>query len=475
MNVTHKIVAPLIRLARISMIALFALIPLAAYPLTLEEIFDRIDQTNDVQLARIAVEKAMSQTRLLGFPGDPSVSLTPGVKAISQEEGDFGEQVDLTGSVSFGLPIGLSDLDREKVSEAEADLRVAQRNLVDAREKTYLRLYSLYQTAWLAQEELAVLEHEAAAARGIYETMKKRFEDGEASLIGLTEDDKDRERAEDLRLQGLHNKRLTWLELAFTAKLPPGNVALDPPIVLDPPDAGAGDEELPRPPDLASWAYLNHPTMVEQTLKIKTINDTIKRLRILDYTLNLKTFVNYQDHSASLGYIFRTPELTGSYSFPLYSFGDIPESSGGGSQVDTWNTGVTLGFTLATGTNDGLAIDSLKLDLQREKERLDLLRRTLDLEIRSKYQQWLKAKDSVGQAENNLAFVLDNKKIAETKKSIGMIGDEEILEADATVERARWNLDKAKTDLVRTRMAATDAAGYLGKVYPIEKKMEVKS
>ena len=69
---------------------------------------------------------------------------------------------------------------------------------------------------------------------------------------------------------------------------------------------------------------------------------------------------------------------------------------------------------------------------------------------------------------------MDTKKIAETKKSIGMIGDEEILEADATVERARWNLDKAKTDLVRTRMAAADAAGYLGKVYPIEKKMEAK-
>jgi len=474
MNVTYKITAPLIRLARISMITLFVLIPLAANPLSLEEVFARIDQRNDVQLARIAVEKAMSQTRLLGFPGDPSVSLTPGVKAISQEEGDFGEQVDLTGSVSFGLPLGLSDLGREKVSEAVADLQVARRNFIDAREKTYLRLYSLYQTAWLAQEELRVLEQEAAAARSNYEITKKRFEDGEASLIDLTEEDKDRQRAEDLYLQGLLNKRLSWLELAFTAKLPPEDGVLDP-LTLDPLGIDNGDAELPRPPDLSFWAYINHPAVVEQTLKIKTINDSIKRLKILDYTLNLKTFVNYRDHSASLGYEFRSPQLTGSYSFPLYSFGDIPESTGGGSQVDTWNTGVTLGFTLATGTSDGLAIDSLKLDLQREKERLDLLRRTLDLEIRSKYQQWLKAQDSVAQAENNLAFALENKKIAETKKSIGLIGDEEILEAGATVERARWNLEKAKTDLVRTRMAAADAAGYLGKVYPIEKKMEVKS
>jgi outer membrane protein TolC len=469
MRLAYYTVESLKKLALVT-IAILSLgsMPPTVEALSLEEVLARIDQTNDVKLAFIAVESAASETHLLKHPGDPNVSLTPGIKAISQEQGDFGEQVDLTGSVSFGVPIGLTDFQRERVFEAEVDLQVAQRNLQDAREGMLLRLYSLYQAAWLAQEETRILEQEATAARANYEITKERFEDGEVALIDLTAKDKDRQQAEDLYLQGLLNKRLSWLELAFTAKL-------DPEFgVLDPPSIDGSEIELPRPPDLASWAYLNHPTMVEQRLKIKTINNSIERLKKLDYTLNLRTFFNYQDHSASLGYVFTSPELTSSYSFPITSFGEIPQSTGAGSQIDTWNTGVTIGFTLATGTNDGLAIDSLKLDLRREMERLDLLKRTLDLEIRSKYQQWLKAQDSVAQAENGLAFALENRNIAETKKSIGLIGDGEMLEADAAVERARWNLDKAKIDLVRTRMAAADAAGYLGRVYPIENKMEAE-
>jgi len=95
-------------------------------------------------------------------------------------------------------------------------------------------------------------------------------------------------------------------------------------------------------------------------------------------------------------------------------------------------------------------------------ERLDFLKRTLDLDIRSKYQQWMKARDNVEQAEATVAFARENGDIAEVKRSLGMIGEEEILEAEAMVERARWNLSKAAADEVRAKMAAADAAAFLG-------------
>jgi outer membrane protein TolC len=457
------------RLPTAAIAAFLTLLSIPASPLSFDEVLGRIDQTTDVQLAIIQVEEAKSKTRLVGFPGDPSLTLTPGVKAISQEEGYFGEQVDLTGAVSFGLPVGLSELEQEKVSEAHADLVVAQRNLEDVRDKIFLRLFSLYQTAWLAQEELGVLEKEAEAARAIYDITKHRFENGKASLIDLSEEDKDREKAEDLYLQGRLNHRLSWLELAFTAKLSPEVTA-----VLESPVIEETGVEFPKPPELSAWAYSNHPTTVEQALKIRLISDSVNRLGKLDYALNLKTFFNYQDHAVTLGYVFTSPEMTGSYSFPIHSFGEIPESTGAGSQVETWNMGVTLGLTIATGTNDGLVIEGLRLELQRERERLEFLKRALDLDIRSKYQQWLKAQDSVKQAETNLSFTIENRTIAETKKSLGMIGEEEFLEANALVERARWNLSKAIVDEVRAKMTAADAAAFLSKAYPIEKKMEVK-
>ncbi len=213
---------------------------------------------------------------------------------------------------------------------------------------------------------------------------------------------------------------------------------------------------------MLAWAYSNHPVLIEQELRLGLIRSSIDRLAGLDYTVNLKTFFNYQEHAATLGYVFTAPELTGSYSFPVHSFGDIPKSSGGGSEVETWNLGVALGLTITTGGSDRLAAESARLELRRERARLDFLKRTLDLDIRSKHQQWLKARDNVEQAETNVAFARENRAIAEVKSSLGMIGEEAILEAEALVERARWNLSKAAADEVRAKMAAAEAAAFLG-------------
>jgi len=107
------------------------------------------------------------------------------------------------------------------------------------------------------------------------------------------------------------------------------------------------------------------------------------------------------------------------------------------------------------------------VEQQLEEEKLNALLETLNLEIRTAFQQWLNAGDSLEQAQRNLERAEENQKIVETKKAIGQAAEYEILEAAALVKRSQWKLESAFVDVEKTRMAAADAASYLSEIYSI--------
>lgn len=427
------------------------------YGTTLSAVLSGVNETFEVKSAVLTVEKARKELAVLNHAGSSSLSVDPTVKSTSTEQGSFGEAIEISASTALKIPLGLSSLAKEKAVFAGNALANAECALKSAREKAIIKLYSQYQAAWLAQEQLDVLAAELDSARAFEDIMRKNFAAGRASLLELAAAEETLEEKQEAFFQGNLERRLTWLELSYTAGLARDTGTLE--------QSRPETADLARPPELSSWLYNNHPSILLQKTRIREIQESIDRLDKADLSLNLKTFLNTEEHSASLNYNFSSPEITAAYSFPLYSWGEIP--TGSGSSVTTWNTGLTLGVTIDGSRADNLNIASLAVEYELEEEKLNALLQTLNLEIRTAFQQWLKAGDSLEQAQRNLERAKENQKIVETKKTIGQAAEYEILEAAALVKRSQWKLESAFIDVEKTRMAAADAASYLSEIYSI--------
>ncbi len=72
---------------------------------------------------------------------------------------------------------------------------------------------------------------------------------------------------------------------------------------------------------------------------------------------------------------------------------------------------------------NNLNIASLSVEHQLEEEKLNALIETLNLEIRTAFQQWLKAGDSLEQAQRNLDRAKENQEIVKTKKQSARLQD----------------------------------------------------
>lgn len=322
-----------------------------------------VKETFEVKSAMLIVEKAERTLAALNHAGSSSLSLDPTVKSTSTEQGSFGEAIEISASTALKIPLGLSGLAKEKAVFAGNALVNAERALKSAQEKVLIKLYSQYQKAWLAQEQLDILAAELDSARAFEDIMRKNFEAGRASLLELAAAEETLEEKQEAFFQGNLERRLTWLELSYTAGLgrDTGTLEQSRPEVAD----------LARPPELSLWLYDHHPSILLQKTRIREIQESIDRLAKVDLSLNLKTFLNTEDHSASLSFNFSSPEITAAYSFPLYSWGEIP--AGGGSSVSTWSTGITFGVTIDGSRADNLNIASLSVEHQLEEEKLNAL------------------------------------------------------------------------------------------------------
>jgi outer membrane protein TolC len=286
----------------------------AVFSLSLDEVLSLIDETYEVEFARLMVEKADGQLAAAGFAGDFSLNFDPSVKATTSEGGTFGETVSLTGSMGFKLPIGLSDAEKEKLRIAADSLDQALRALEEAKEKAFIKLYGLYQYAWLVQEENKILTSELEATRVNAAILRNLYEEGEVSLLQLAAAETDLEVKQEAVIRGNMERRISWLDLAYTVGLPQSSEILE--------KGELSLNDLPFPQELVSWAIEHNNDVDNQMIKIRQLEDSISRVKGQDFSIDIKTFLNIGDHSASITYDFNDPALSGSYSFPLYSFSD---------------------------------------------------------------------------------------------------------------------------------------------------------
>jgi outer membrane protein TolC len=438
---------------------LLLMIAPAVASISLRDVLARTSETYEVQSARLTVDRAEKELERVRFVGDPSASLDPQVKAITRVGESFAEEVALSATASAKLPLGLSQIEKEKVQAASDAFAMARDRLAQAEAEAFLKAYQLYQATWLVQEEQNVLKAELDAALAYTAALRERFQVGDVSLTELSEAEEDLQRREEAVLEGGLKHRLSWLEIAYTY-----DFVLTPETpVLEAVTEYSGLSELPNPPSLAAWAFDHDPELNALNTGITQIDDTLARLGKVDLSVSLKGFGGVFDHSASLTYTFQEPQLSASYSFPIYSFGEVP-TSGSGTSEDTWNVGFSVGLSYINGRADTLEIASLALERELEAAKVEARKQSLELKIRGQYQQWLKAVQSQEQARRNMERVEQNRKILDSKRSLGLVNDYDILEADALRERARWSVVAADIEERIQRMSAAMSASYLTEI-----------
>ncbi len=405
-----------------------------AFGLDFHTVISQLDKTFDVEAALLEVERLEKEITALINPEDFSFTLNPTVKVTSQEEGFFGEEIDFSGTTSFKIPLGLSAPEREKLENTMDLLEIAKSSVVTAREKMFVRLYSLYQSAWLLQKEEPVLAMELTAAENYSETMQQRFSTGSVSLVGLASAEETLQERRDSYSQNILKQRLAWFELMFNANLDMVPEDLERNILEM--------ADIPRPPELNDWIEANHPVIKAERIKLAQLEKSIERIKKADLDISIKPFINYGGHSASLSYTFSDPELTAAYSFPVYTYGEIP--SGSNSSSATWNTGVTVNISLGSNRSDLLNADALEISKRSAEAKLAYLIESVKLELRSSYQQLVRNQGDYDQAEITLERTMDNKRIIETKMDLGQTSEFDLLESKSIVARSEWKIESAR-------------------------------
>lgn len=442
--------------------ALLLIVTPTVTSLSLKDVLARLEETYAVRSARLSVDRAEKELEKLRFSGDPTVSLDPQVKATTRVGESFAEEVALSGTASAKFPLGLSEIEKERARAAADALTEARDRLVQARVEAFLEAYGLYQAAWLVREEQGVLTAELDAAQAYTAALRERFQIGDVSLTDLSEAEEDLQRREEAVLEGGLRLRLSWLEMAYTFgfDLTPETPGLNPEPLF--PETA----ELPKPPVLAAWAFEHDIELKALKIGIAQIDYTLARLGKTDLSVSLKGFGGISDHGASLTYTFQEPQLSASYSFPIYSFGEVP-TSGSGSSEDTWNLGLSVGLSYTNGRADALEGESLALARELEMAKIEARQQSLELGIRSRYQQWLKAVQSLEQARRNLERVEQNRKILDSKRSLGLVNDYDILAAAALSARARWTVRAAEIEEKIQQMRAAESAAYLTEIVEV--------
>jgi len=425
-----------------------------AFGLNFQTVTDQLEKTYDVEFALLEVERLEKEIMALLNPEDFNVGLNPTIKAISLEDGDFGQEIVLSGTASLKVPLGLSDLEKEKLNFSLNTLRTAEAAVITAREKAFVKLYNLYQNAWLLQEEEPILELEVKAAENYSEILQQRFKAGTVSLITLAVAEETlQERNEDY-LQNTLKQRLAWYELMFTANLDmePESLKKNTLVMAD----------LPKPPELNDWIKNSHPLISIERIKIEQLEQTIQRMKKPDLDIEINPFFNYGDHSASMTYSLSNPGITSSYNFPVYTYGEIPPGSG--SSSSTWNTGVTVKISLGSNRSDNLNIDALELGIKSAEAKLDYLIESLNLGLRSFHQQLIRNQGAFDQSKRDLIRSNENHKIMETKKELGQASTFDLLESQSLVARAEWKIEAARISTEASWLSVLEAAAWFSEI-----------
>jgi len=409
----------------------------STFALTFNDLALTLDNTFEVQNAELQKINAQNTIDLYKNPEDISFSLNPGVNLLTETGGTFPGETNFTGTLSVKIPVGLSAEEKEKLDFARDALIYSSESLDSTKRKTFANFYSLYQEAWLLQEEKSVLHAELDAAESKAANLQSQYAEGTLALTALTIAQEELRIKQEEYSQELTKQKISWYELSFTTN------TLIKDELLERFELPMG--KLPTPPELSVTAFENDPDLEAQKRKIEQIQKTVSRLKNQNFSMSVKPYLGIEDHSVSLEYSNDNPVLYAAYSFPVYTIGELPVQ--GNTSNSTWNTGITFSLAYKTANTDKWNSSILLTNLQQENARLDYMQNLLNLKIRSEYQQYLKSLDLLEQSKRDLDRSSENKKIIETKTALGQTSEYERKESDANILRSAWRVESARIEI----------------------------
>ncbi|HDQ13549.1 MAG TPA: TolC family protein [Sediminispirochaeta sp.] len=429
-------------------LALFVFVS-AASSLSLEEALARIEENHRLQKVLIEQEAAENRLSLVSFPGDPRLSFSPNLTSKSRVEGEFSEQTIIGGSLSLDLPIGLSEEQQISRSSAEATFERALMNSEQTRWTTYLEVFSLYQQAWLAELELAVLQLELDAAEERLRITQELFSTGDASLTQMNDAEEDLSLSESALIDGRLKKRLAWLELAYSIGLSPVEEEPLSPVDLVLP-------EVPRPPELVDMALRKSPDFRLFFDRIAELEAEIAAVTGVFAAPSLRISFSGWDQSATLTYSFEKPGFGLSYNFPIVSMGtDFAELNRGSNSIDTWDLGISVSLPLQSGVSGRLEKEILASEIAILEKEMQLYIDGLNLEIRSRYQQYALSSEAVEQSTRSIELARKTLDTVQQRREEQRATRADEIAARAQLERAVFRYQSA---LAQQRVAKLQAA-----------------
>ncbi len=425
--------------------------------LSFDDIAARLDDTPDVYAARLDSLEAEERLAVATYPGDPSFGLVPSASVTTAQGESFGGEKKLTGTVTADIPLGLS-ADRRVTAAAAADsLLRAEESENRVRGETYAALLTLYREAWLAQEELRVLEAELGAARETARSVEERFARGNASLNELGSAEDELIDAEVAFREGTLARRITWLRLVYAAGLETNREEN-----LDPVDRSVGD--LPRPPALTAWALENDPRIAAEQDRMADYDRELDALPGGVRPPTIRTGFSGWDQSASASFNTENHNLGLSYGFPIITQGEIPDTRSGSTDRETWELSFSVVLPIQSPTGGRLEGDILQTSVEKSALAVSEVERDLALEIRSRYQQYTLAGEAVADAERSVEFSQGVLETVRDRRAEGRATEGDLLLAEAQYQRALYRLEAALAAQATAKLLTAEAATYLNEL-----------
>ena len=135
------------------------------YSLDFDTVVQKIGNTYEIKNSLLEVQQLEKDLLVFESPDDISFSLSPSFKAVNPEDQTFIDDLEITGSISAKIPLGLSKLEFEKVLTASDAVTFSKINAENIKSSTFIKLYRLYNDLWLLQSEEKILEARSTSFR----------------------------------------------------------------------------------------------------------------------------------------------------------------------------------------------------------------------------------------------------------------------------------------------------------------------
>ena len=410
--------------------------------LSFSDLVQDVEKSSGYKIALREYEGILREERLYSHPGDADFTVLPGIKNQKTEWENEG-QTDLTMSTGVSFFLGRSRIQEDQYKTALRAVEAGQMELSSTRNEELYSLYVLYSELWLLQQEEPVLTDEKALAESRYARFLQLYENGAANLTDVEDEEDELQLAEDSLNQNLLKQKLTWYALLQARGGMDYKNFEEIPAIPTLKEVWF-DIPLEEKPGILTAQVLETSANRQKIMNtIISLTETSARLKQPDWNLLLKPYFTHKDHDWDLTYNWESRNLDLNYAFPLASFNEFNTQT---SQVD-WVMGLSLVLSLGSGKSDSLEGDVYRSEIQRQEELLQEQADKLSLELRSVYQQWQQAFDSLKQAEASLLRQSRLKDAVNTRYEAGQALKADLFAADIAERRSLWKKASAQVDV----------------------------